>query len=55
MDEMTSFFQGWFDKLRFANKAAHQLYQLTDEELKELDMYRWEIPCVSHKAALEND
>jgi uncharacterized protein YjiS (DUF1127 family) len=55
MDEMTSFFQGWFDKFRYANKAANELYQLTDEELKDLELTRMDIPYVSQMSALKND
>jgi len=55
MDEMTSFFQGWFDRWRYANKAAHELYQLTDKELEELGLTRTDIPYVSQVSALKSD
>ena len=55
MDEITSFFQGWFDRWRHASKAAHELYQLTDKELEDLGLTRMEIPYVSQVSALKND
>ena len=55
MDELTDFFQRWFDKARYANKAAYELYQLTDRELEDLGLTRMDIPYVSQMSSLKKD
>jgi hypothetical protein len=55
MDELTDFFQRWFDKARHANKAAYELYQLTDRELEDLGLTRMDIPYVSQMSSLKKD
>lgn len=55
MDELTDFFQRWFDKARYANKAAYELCQLTDRELEDLGLTRMDIPYVSQMSSLKKD
>ena len=51
---MGSLFQDMIDVTTRVNMTACELYNLTDDELKELGLTRIEIPYVSQTSALKN-
>jgi uncharacterized protein YjiS (DUF1127 family) len=52
-EQMSSLFQDMIDVTTRANVTACELYNLTDDELKELGLTRIEIPYVSQTSALK--
>jgi len=52
-EQMCSLFQDMIDVTTRVNMTACELYNLTDDELKELELTRIEIPYVSQTSALK--